>query len=294
MQNGFNKNSGEPILGAPPPSAPSLNKNLRRSERVFLNLRVRISAPAERGEDFVGEGQTIEVSHDGAAIMMDRNLSVGQTIKVRRVGVNKEAVARVVGYYKDPTSNSRIFGIALTESKPNLWDIVFPATADLNNAVLRALLRCVACGRLEVAYLNEFESDLFLNHHSVARLCGQCGGWTTWVRPYGQVPVNPEGAEESGVPDSGTQNSRSHERLRPETVGCIRNPALGNDVVLVSDLAREGMSFLSSNQYAEGATIEMAIPYTSKAPNIFSLVRIVGAQKGKDRNLMEYRATYLV
>ena len=293
MQNDFNKNSGEPILGVPPPSAPSLNKNLRRSERVFLNLRVRISA-AERGGNFVGEGQTIDVSQDGAAIMVDRDLSIGQTIKVWRVGVNKEAVARVVGYYKDHGSNSRVFGIALTESTANLWDIVFPTTADLDNAVLRALLRCVACGRLEVAYLNEFESDLFLNHHSVARLCGQCAGWTTWIRPYGYVPVGPEGAEESGVPDSGIPNHRSHERVRAEIVGCIHNLALGNDVVLVSGLARGGVSFFSPNQYAEGATIEMAIPYTSKAPNIFSLVKIVAARKGKDRNLTEYRATYLV
>lgn len=259
-----------------------------------MNLRVRISVAAERGEDFLGEGQTIDVSHDGASIIVDRDLSVGQTIKVRRVGVNKEAVARVVGYYKDHTSNSRVFGIALTESNANLWDIVFPTTADLDKAVLRALLRCVACGRLEAAYLNEFESDLFLNHHSVARLCGQCGGWTTWIRPYGNIPVGPEGAEESGVLDSGIQSHRSQERLRAETVGCIRNPALGNDVVLVSDLGREGLSFFSSSQYAEGATIEMAIPYTSKAPNIFSLVRIVGARKGKERNLTEYRATYLV
>lgn len=294
MQKDFEKDSGEPAF--PPALSPSsaLSKNLRRSERVFLKLPIRISSAAERGEAFLGEGQTINVSHDGASIMMDRDLSVGQTIKVRRVGVNKEAEARVVAYYKDHLSNSRVFGITLTENKINLWDIVFPAAADLDNAVLRALLRCVACGRLEVAYLNEFESDLFLNHHSVARLCGQCGGWTTWIRPYGYVPASPEGDDESGVLDSETQNHRSHERLRAETVGCVRNPALGNDVVLVSNVGRDGVSFFSPNQYPDGATIEMAIPYTSKAPNIFSLVRIVGARRGKERNLTEYRATYLV
>lgn len=259
-----------------------------------MNLRVRISSDAERGDDFLGEGQTIDVSHYGASIMLDRDLIVGQTIKIRRVGVNKEAVAQVIGNYKDHGSNSRVFGIALKDSNADFWDIVFPATADLDKAVLRALLRCVACGRLEVSYLNEFESDLFLNHHSVPRLCGQCGGWTTWIRPYGQIPVNHhDGAEESGVPDPAAQNHRSHERLRTETVGCIRNSALGNDVVLVSDLARGGLSFFSVNLYPEGSSIEMAIPYTSKAPNIFSLVRIVGARKGKERNLTEYRATYV-
>ena len=158
--------------------------------------------------------------------------------------------------------------------------------------MLRALLRCVACSRLEVAYLNEFESDLFLHHHSVARLCGQCGGWTTWIR---QFPESPEGMEESGVPDAGRQNHhhRSHERLRAETVGCIRNSTLGNDVVLVSDVGRGGLSFFSANLYPEGATLEMAVPYTSKAPNVFFLVKIVGARKGEDRNLTECRATYL-
>ena len=240
-------------------SASTLGKNLRRSERVFLNLRVRVSAPAERGEDFLGGGQTIDVSHDDASLMVDRDLSVGQTIKVRR-------------------------------------DIIFPTGADLDKAVLRALLRCVACGRLEVSYLNEFESDLFLNHHSVPRLCGQCGGWTTWIRPYGQVQVSAEGPDESDFPEAAkqTHTHRSHERPRTETVGCIRNSGLGNEVVLVSDLGRGGLSFFSANQYPEGTTIEMAVPYTSKAPNIFSLVRIVGARKAKDRNLTEYRAVYLV
>jgi len=288
----YGKESGEPVFKGDPLPA-TLNKNLRRSERVFMNLRVRISATVNRGEVLLGEGQTIDVSHDGAAIMVDGELRVGQTVKIRRVGVNKEAVARVVGNYREHGSNSRIFGIALEDSKVNLWDIVFPTTAELEKAVLRALLRCVACGRLEVAYLNEFESDLFLNHHSVARLCGQCGGWTTWIRPYGQVPVNPDGAAESAVPDSATQSNRSHERLRTETVGCIRNSALANDVVLVSDLGRGGLSFFSTNVYPEGACLEMAIPYSSKAPNVFSLVRIVDARKGKESNLTEYRAAYL-
>ena len=292
----FDKGPGDQAFVPALSSGSALNKNFRRSERVFMNLRVRVSAPAERGEHSLSEGQTIEVSHHGASITVDRDLSVGQTIIVRRVGVNKEAEARVVGTYRDHASNSRVFGIALTENNVNLWDIVFPAPADLDKAVVRALLRCVACGRLEVAYLNEFESDLFLNHHSVPRLCGQCGGWTTWIRPYGQIPVSAEGAEESGVADAGEQNHhrRSHERLRTETVGCIRNAALGNEVVLVSDLGRGGLTFFSANEYPEGTSIEMAVPYTSKAPNIFSLVRIVGARKAKDRNLTEYRATYIV
>ncbi len=288
-----NESSGH-VFEADHCSTSPLSKNLRRSERVSLDLRVRVSGTAERGEDFSGEGHTVDVSHDGAAIIVDRDLHVGQTIKIRRVGVNKEALARVVEYYKNNASGARVFGITLADTRVNLWDIVFPTPAGLDKAVLRALLRCVACGRLEVSYLNEFESDLFLNHNSVARLCAQCNGWTTWTRPYGDFAATPAEALESNVSDSQTRNRRSHERLRTETVGCVRHPAFGNEVVLVSNLAREGLSFYSANQYPEGAYIEMAIPYTSKAPNIYSLVRIVGTRKGKDGSLIEYRATYLV
>ena len=67
-----------------------------------------------------------------------------------------------------------------------------------------------------------------------------------------------------------------------------------NEVVLVSSLAREGVNFFSPNQHPEGASIEMAIPFTSKAPNIFSLVRIIRARREKHGGLTEYRAAYLV
>lgn len=39
--------------------------------------------------------------------------------------------------------------------------------------------------------------------------------------------------------------------------------------------------------------METAIPYTSKAPHVFSLVRIVGARREKKGSLTEYRAAYL-
>lgn len=254
-------------------------------------MPVRLFTLTERGEDFLGEGHTVDVSHDGAAIAVDHDLRVGQAVKVKRVAVNKEAPARVVGRYKENASAAHVYGITLDDNKISLWDIVFPRADHQDKAVLRALLRCIACGRLEVCYLNEFESDLFLNHHSVARLCAQCNGWTTWIRPYGTAPS--DAVNETSLRDPISQNHRSHERFRTEIVGCIRNPFFGNEVVLVSSLARGGLSFFSANEYPEGARVEMAIPYTSKAPNVYSLVRIVSARRENPGNLTEYRATYL-
>lgn len=292
MAKDFGKGSGNSAFKAGLPAPSTLEKNLRGSARVILNLRLRVSAPVGRGEDFLGEGETIDVSHDGASIMLDRDLRVGQTIRILRVGANQEALARVVGCYRDHPSTGRVFGVAFSDPESHPWDLVFPPAAALADAVLRSLLRCVACGRLEVSYLNAFESDLFFNYHSVARLGGKCGGWTTWTRPDGTISAASEasvcgGLAQGDAQDAGLENlnNRSDQRLRTETVGCIRGLSPGNEIVLVSALAREGVNFFSSNQYPEGASVEMAIPYTSRAPNVFSLVRIVGARRDRGGSL---------
>jgi hypothetical protein len=236
---------------------------------------------------------------------LHRKLPAGQNIKIQRIGVDKEALAQVVALSASQRDGPLV-QVVLVDSSVNPWDIAFPTAAERERAVLRALLKCVACGRLEVAYLSEFESDVFLSHHNVARMCAGCGNWTTWNRPFGQTPIAPS----ASVPDSaterpgpqlrsqhslgpGTQNRRSYERIQVDAVGCIRHPTLGNEIVLVADLGRGGLSFYSPSYYPEGAQVEMAIPYSSKAPNIYSVARIVGTRKGQDKSLTEYRAAYL-
>jgi hypothetical protein len=74
---------------------PALDKNQRLSERVFLNLPVRLSSAG--GADFLEEAQTVDISRHGAAVMVEGELSIGQAVKIQRVGAGKEAMARVVG-----------------------------------------------------------------------------------------------------------------------------------------------------------------------------------------------------
>jgi hypothetical protein len=299
----YPKESGTSAVGTRHTPFPAAEKNQRQGDRVFLTLPIRVSGDGKKGSDFLEEGETVDVSRHGATIMMERELFAGQIVKIQRVGVDKAAMARVVGRITGRSgSGGHLFGLALLDPAANLWEIAFPTSADWEKAVLRALLRCIACGRLEVSYLNEFETDLFLHHHCISRICGQCGGWTTWTRPYGRT------SPELNVPDEanglhpgsrqllarGTQNQRSHGRIQVEAVGCVRHPTLGNEVVLVKDLARGGLSFYSASHYAEGSHVEMAVPYTSKAPNIYAPAKIVSLRKCPDRGLIEYGVAYVL
>ena len=287
-------------IGAADARFSALDKNQRESDRVFLSLHIRVSGIPEHGKDLWKEGRTVDVSRRGAAIMVDLELYAGQNIKIQRVGIGKEAVARVVARIAGG-SGAHVFGVALLDPVPNLWDIAFPTAPDPEKAVLRALLRCIACGRLEVTYLSEFEADLFLRHHCISRICANCGGWTTWTRPFGHtstdphVPVELDGELQGSqqLLPSGKQNLRSHDRIQVEAVGCVRHPTQGNEVVLVRDLARGGLSFCSPNNYPEGSRMEMAVPYASRAPNIYSPARIVSSRKGVEKGLIEYGVAYL-
>jgi hypothetical protein len=271
-------NEAEPALSAAPET------NHRQSDRVFLTIPIRVSCIRGRSEVFVEEGQTIDISRRGATIKVDRELFAGEIVKVQRLdGTSKEVAARVVGRVARG-SEGHLFGLMILDPTiASPWGIVFPAVADMDNAVLRALLRCVPCERTEVTYLNEFEADLLLCHHYISRLCEQCGGWTTWNRPYDHPSAGPVAA---AIP--GTQNRRSHGRMHVEAVGCVRHPALGSEVVVVRELARGGLSFFSTTKYPEGSRIEIAVPYSSRAPNIYAPARIVGSRNGAGKGSLEY------
>src|ERR1700675_803298 len=264
--------------------SPAPETNHRQSDRVFLTLPIRISGIRGRGEEFLEEGRIIDISRQGATIKVDKELFAGEIIKVLRLdGAGKEVMARVVGRVARG-SEGHSFGLTILDpAVANPWGIVFPAVTDLDKAVLRALLRCVSCERTEVTYLNEFEADLLLYHHYISRSCEQCGGWTTWNRPHDHPPAGP-----IAVATPGTQNRRSHGRIHVEAVGCVRHPALGNEVVVVRELARGGLSFFSATKDPEGSRIEIAVPYSARAPNIYSPARIVGSRNGAGKGLLEY------
>jgi PilZ domain len=263
---------------------PASKSNHRQSDRVFLTLPIRVFGSRGRGKEFVEEGQTIDISRQGAAVRVERELFAGEIIKVQRLdGVGKEVMARVVGRVaRGP--EGQVFGLTILDpALGNPFGIVFPPLPEMDKAVLRALLRCVACDRTEVTYLDEYDADLLLCHHYICRLCEQCGGWTTWNRPHDHPSTAPVTRATPGA-----QNRRSHGRIHVEAVGCVRHATLGNEVVVVRELARGGLSFFSTTKYPEGSRVEIAVPYSSRAPNIYSPARIVGSRNAAGKGSLEY------
>lgn len=277
----------EHVQGDAPVSV--LVRNVRRSERIFLAVPIRILGEAGNGQKFSEDGETVAVSRHGATISVGRRLQAAQNITIMRIAlVSNQAVARVTREISGLSGN--VYGVEFLDQAVNVWDITFPPTADSEKAVLRVLLRCLVCQRLEVAYLDEFEAEIFLVQHNLPRPCSRCGGLTTWAQPYGQLFATGEVLRPSGpMPGSDVVarpvgERRSLVRIRIETVACIRHPDVEHEVVVAADMARGGLSFFSPTKYTQGSQIEVAVPYSSRVPNIFTPARIVHYRIVEGRN----------
>lgn len=273
------QSAASPGEAAPPAH---LVRNARGSERVFLAVSIRVTVDGSDGEKLSAEGETLDVSRHGATISVPCRLRVGQKITLGRLGLfSNQAEASVVGEIAGHAPN--VYGVTFLDPEVNLWDVTFPPIVDSDKAVLRTLLRCLSCQRLEVAYLDEFETDLFLVQHNLPRLCNRCGGWTTWTQPYGNLfaaagellrPYSPMPGSDRVIA-SANRERRSHARMHLEAVACIRQREVGHEVVLATDLARGGLSFVSPTKYAQGSPVDVAVPYSSRVPNIFAPACIV-------------------
>jgi hypothetical protein len=100
---------------------------------VFLTLPIRVSGVRGQGKDFFEEGQTVDISRQGATIKVDRDLFAGEIIKIRRLdGVGKEAMARVVGRVVGGPEGC-VFGVTMLDpAVVNALGVVFPAVPGID------------------------------------------------------------------------------------------------------------------------------------------------------------------
>lgn len=76
------------------------------------------------------------------------------------------------------------------------------------------------------------------------------------------------------------------------TTGCIGPVGLNADVVDVMNVSRGGVCFRSVRVYPQDTWVQVAVPYTANAANIFVAGRIVRSRKLID-GLVEYGVEYV-
>jgi hypothetical protein len=278
---------------------------VRSSDRVEIAIPIQVIAEdLTTGRTFFRDCQTSVVSRHGATVVLSCVLAVDQEITLRCMATKAEVRARVVGVIqgksKDPT-----YGLALLEGEPNPWGIEFPALSAVDDGFVRLLLVCEGCGRSEVVHLNEIEVEIFASNHSLRRPCPSCHGVRLWTHDAegstkpketagnGATSTNettskkertpaisparePASAATSQIPFA---NRRKDRRVKTAITACIRRAAFNEEIVTCEDVSRGGIRFRTQKEYLLNVRIEVAVPCTPRAGNIYVPARVAHVRR---------------
>ena len=268
-------------------SEAGIGRAARRSDRIALGLRIRVSGSAGLGKEFATTTRTTHLSRHGAKIVLEHDLVPCEELNIGCLETQKEADARLVGFMGEEREGPT-YGIEFLDPDANLWDIGFPPLAESREAVARTLLRCTRCGSAELAYLNENEVIVFQFKYAVPRPCATCCDVCLWE----QMIFRGEFAVPPPLDWEAPGNTRRHGRFHVPFTACIRSLVYGEEIVPTGNVSRGGLSFKSGRHYESGEMVEVALPYVHSSGNIFVPARIAYSYGSRGPKLGQYGLSY--
>jgi PilZ domain len=275
---------------------------VRRTDRVSLTLLLEASGNDSFGQAFKEPTRTLMINRGGAVIVLDRDLKTDQQIHIRRQAPtesHRESDVRIVGQF-GRQKEGFLYGIEILDSESDLWGVEFPPISNSEEAVARMLLECSYCRGREVAYLTELELRGFETNRGIARHCKVCGVPSIWT----QAPHEDEkklasrararrGLEAKGqIPPEGEQRERQRMRMKTRLTACIRQAGADDELAVCEDISPIGMCFRSRRRYESAAPIEVAVPYSPDAANIFLPARIIYSEEMPKAGLFRHGTEY--
>lgn len=266
---------------------------LRQSDRINFRMPVEASWFGD-GATFKRAATTMLVSKNGGVLRLAERLTAGQELTLRRQqdgDVWKSVRARVVAEI-DQDSEGFLYAFQILEPRSDFWDIEFPALNKADEAIARLLMECSFCERREVVYLNALELKSFEMRKCVARVCSQCVAPSIWIEAQSEMPAPTVEGYVANI-DNHVIPRRQRPRVKARVLACIRRRGFEEEIAVCEDLSKGGLSFRSRNQYAEGARVEVAVPFTPGSGAIFVPVRIVFSVALPSAGLFKHGAAYV-
>ncbi len=266
----------------------------RRSDRLFICIPLSILGKDRKGHEFRDRVVTQTVSRFGVSIVTKLHLFPEQELTLIPAVGNRPIRARVIGQ-SGIGREGHVYGIVFLDATIDLWGIHFPPVPEAARASVH--LECCKCHTRESVRLSELEFDVFRANERLQRICTECGAATTWrlAEPApGRKPPRPsrnartEGQEldlqlpaelppsaEAAKAETARAQRRVHPRVRMNLKACIAQPGSEDDIVTTLNLSRGGILVRSERMYPTESWIQLAVPYTPAATNIFVPARII-------------------
>ena len=99
--------------------------NVRRSQRIDLNVPVVVHRPASEGRQFYESTQTLVVSAHGALVALTDMVAPRQKLLMQHRDSGEQQECRVVSVKSDRTGPPKV-ALEFTRPAPSFWRLAFP------------------------------------------------------------------------------------------------------------------------------------------------------------------------
>ncbi|MGB7849216.1 MAG: PilZ domain-containing protein [Candidatus Acidiferrum sp.] len=107
------------------PNSPSHASPRRRSQRVLMQVAVKIRGKDAQGKPFEEEACTLAINAHGALIQVQARLTSGSRVHVQHKQTQEEQECQVV-FLGPVRSGKAEIGLEFSEPRPTFWRVAFP------------------------------------------------------------------------------------------------------------------------------------------------------------------------
>jgi hypothetical protein len=108
-----------------PPSTPLHSGPRRRSQRVLMQVPVKLRGADAQGATFEEETETLAINAHGALILMQARLTSGSKILLQHKRTTEEQECNVV-FLGPVRGNKAEIGLEFSVPRPQFWRVAFP------------------------------------------------------------------------------------------------------------------------------------------------------------------------
>ncbi|GAC1630923.1 MAG: hypothetical protein NVS9B14_02110 [Candidatus Acidiferrum sp.] len=110
---------------AQPPNTPVHSGPKRRSQRVLMQVPVRLHGTDAQGAKFDEETETLAINAHGALVLLQARLTSGSTLVLQHKRTTEEQECSVV-FLGPVRGNKAEIGLEFSAPRPQFWRVAFP------------------------------------------------------------------------------------------------------------------------------------------------------------------------
>src|ERR1700756_5858025 len=107
------------------PSTPSNAGARRRSQRVLMQVSVRLHGIDTQGKPFDEEADTLAINAHGALVLLQARVTIGSLLTLRNNTTKEEQECSVV-FLGPVRGNKAEIGLEFSAPRPQFWRVAFP------------------------------------------------------------------------------------------------------------------------------------------------------------------------